>query len=95
MVIFAREKKKLPVKNFNFVPVKTDFVPVKKTKKVPVKKKSGREKSEKWAKKWAWKKKSAREKNQKKAQKSFHGHFLFSRGKKTLALSSVISEGTL
>ena len=53
MMNFAREKNKFPVKNFNFVPVKIDFVPVKKTKKVPVKKKSGREKSEKWAKKWA------------------------------------------
>ena len=64
-----------------------NFVPVKKTRKNQKsarEKKSGREKSEKWAKKWAWKWKNAREKTQKKAENSFHGHFLFSREKKTL-----------
>ena len=46
-----------------------DFLPMKKTKKTAREKiKSGREKSENWAKKWAWKRKTAREKI-KKGQK--------------------------
>ena len=56
MVYFAREKKKLPVKNINFMHVKIDFLPVKKTKKSQKNareiKQSGREKSGKSAKKW-------------------------------------------
>ena len=50
---FAREKKKVPVKKIKFLPVKMNLLPVKKPKKVPVKKNNGREKVEKWAKKWA------------------------------------------
>ena len=66
-----------------------NLLPVKKPKKVPVKKNNGREKVENWAKKWAWKQQSAREKIKKKAKNGFHGHFLFSRGKKkTLATLS-------
>ena len=63
------------------------FSPREKNEKTALEKiKSGREKSEKWAKKWAWTRKTAREKNQKKAKNSFHGHFLFSREKKNTAL---------
>ena len=83
MVNFAREKKKLHVKNIKFCARENWFSPREKNEKtVREKNKSGREKSEKWAKKWAWKRKTAREKNQKKAKNSFHGHFLFSREKK-------------
>ena len=73
-----------------FVPVKMDFLPVKKTKKkekqmkkMPVKNKNGREKTGKQAKTWAWNCFFAREKNEKRAKNGFHGHFWFSRGKKT------------
>ena len=52
-MIFAREKKKVAREKFQFCARENRFCPRKKTKKVPVKKKSGREKSEKWAKKWA------------------------------------------
>ena len=74
---FAREKKKNPWKKIKFLPVKMNLLPVKKPKKVPVKKKNGREKVEKWAKKWAWKQQSAREKIKKKAKNGFHGPFFF------------------
>ena len=70
-----------------FLPVKTDFLPVKKTKKFPKsarEKKSGREKGEKLAKKWAWKQIFAREKIEKKPKNAFHGHFFFTGKKKTL-----------
>ena len=83
MVIFAREKKKLHVKNIKFCAREKWFSSREKNEKTArEKKKSGREKSEKWAKKWAWKTKTAREKNEKKAKNSFHGHFVFLRGKK-------------
>ena len=70
------------------------FSPREKNEKTAREKiKSGREKSEKWAKKWAWKRKIAREKNQKKAKNSFHGHFLFSRGKKKTLIDVIYSFG--
>ena len=65
--------------------MKTHLFPVKKSKKVPVKNKSGREKGQNMAKKWAWKKVFAREKIEKKPKKAFHGHFFFHGKKKTLA----------
>ena len=69
-----------------------NFLPVKKTKKNQKsarEKKSGREKTEKWAKKWAWKRKNAREKTQKKAKNGFHGqlyYFFHGEEKKTLSI---------
>ena len=68
-----------------------EFTACEKTKKNALEK-SGREKVEKWAKKWAWKQQSAREKIEKKAKNRFHGHFSFSRvKKKTLAWATPIS----
>ena len=76
--IYVLPKKCQPWGKKKFLPVKPFFLPVKK-KRVPVKKISGREKTEK----------SVREnvfllvkKKDKNAKKGFHGHFLFSRGKK-------------
>ena len=45
-------------------------------------KKSGREKSQNFVKKWPWKRFVAREKNQKKAKIGFHGHYFFHGEKK-------------
>ena len=76
------------VKNIKFCAREKWFSSREKNEKTArEKKKRGREKSEKWAKKWAWKTKTAREKNQKNAKNRFHGHFLFSREKKTLPLN--------
>ena len=81
----SREKKKLPVKKISFVPVKMNFLPVKKTKK---NQKSAREK-----KKWAWKnwkmgqkvgvkKEKCPWKNPKKGQKWLSRALLIFTGKK-------------
>ena len=83
MVIFAREKKKLPVKNFNFVPVKIDFVPVKKTKKVPVKKKVGVKKVKNGPKSGREKGKVPVKKTEKRPKNVFTGTFYFHGEKNT------------
>ena len=85
---YAREKSKSARKKVKFLPVQTILPPVQKTKKSARAKKSGREKSEKWGKKWAWKSKSARAKIEKMAKNGLHGHFSLARGrkKKTLGL---------
>ena len=89
---FAREKKKLHVKNINFCARESWFYTREKNEKTAREKnKSWREKSEKWAKKWAWKRKTAREKNQKRPKIGFHGHFFFLRGKDNTAVIMVIT----
>ena len=59
------------------------FSPREKNEKTAREKiKSGREKSEKWAKKWAWKRKTAREKIKKRPKIAFTGTFYFHGEKK-------------
>ena len=79
----TREKKTATrEKKSKFSPWNEIFCPWKNIKRVPVKKKSGREKN--WN-KCAWKGISTREKTRKNVKNGFHGHFLFSRGKKNTA----------
>ena len=74
------------MKNIKFFAREKLFSSREKNEKTAREKKNrGREKFEKWAKKWAWKTKSAREKNQENSKNGFHGHFFFSREKKTLS----------
>ena len=79
------KKKKLHVKNIKFCAREKWFSSREKNEKTACEnKKSGREKVEKWAKKWAWKTKTAREKNQKNAKNRFSRALFFPREKKTL-----------
>ena len=75
--IFARENAK-PTREKNEISARENWFPTReKNQKSAREKKSGREKSEKWAKKWVWKQIFAREKIEKKPKKAFHGHFFF------------------
>ena len=88
----AREKKKPCVKiieNFSFPSREKKNPPVKKSYEVSVK---NFDRPWKIPKKCAWKPFSIREKSRKKAKKSFHGHFWFSREKKTLLLGTSVNE---
>ena len=73
------EKKYKTGQKMKFLPVKLDFYPWKKTKRVPVKKKRGREKN---GKKCAWKHRPAREKTQKRQKKWVSRALLSFTGKK-------------
>ena len=86
---YAREKSKSARKKVKFLPVQTILPPVQKNKKSARAKKSGREKSEKWGKKWAWKSKSARAKIEKMAKNGLHGHFSLARGRKKTLLEGL------
>ena len=57
-----------------------------------MKNKSGREKRENLAKKWAWKTVFAREKIEKKPKKAFHGHFFFHGEKKNTGTSNLLKK---
>ena len=84
------------MKNIKFFAREKWFSSREKNEKTAREKKNrGREKFEKWAKKWAWKTKSAREKNQENSKNGFHGHFFFFTGKKKHCNHPSINQSTV